>query len=62
MYYRVGRDRTQGLLHLFVDRSKSIAEGYECLGYEHDLAIIVRGKYAETVTNRTQGALNLVKN
>ena len=40
--------------------AKLSAEGYDCLGCADDLAIVVRGRYAETIMDRTQGALNLV--
>ena len=42
--------------------AKLSAEGYDCLGYANDLAIVVRGKYAETIMDRTQSALNMVNN
>ena len=42
--------------------AKQSAEGYNYLGYADDIAIVVRGKYAKTIKDHTQGALNLVSN
>lgn len=39
---------------------KLSAEGFYCLGYADDLAIVVKGKFAGVITEQTQKALNIV--
>ena len=35
-------------------------EGIMCLGYADDLAIVIKGRFARTISDRTQKALNIV--
>ena len=35
-------------------------EGVTCLGYADDLAIVIKGRFARKISDRTQKALNIV--
>ena len=39
---------------------KLSAEGFYCLGYADDLAIVVKGRFANTISERSQRALKIV--
>lgn len=37
-------------------------EGFYCLGYADDIAVVVKGRFASVVSERTQRAINIIQN